>query len=71
MGEVNHDEPRNKTSNPFIGLDLNEIVNPIAVVHVAESLVFHRTIGVNESLKGIGQVILVAEVKVFAGKHLL
>lgn len=71
VSEVNHNKPRNKASNPFVCFDLNEIIDPIAVIHIAESLVFHRTISVNEGLQGIGQVVLVAEVKIFAGKHLL
>ncbi len=70
MSEVYDNKSRNKPSNPFISLNFNEIVNPITIVHVTESLVFHWTICVQKCLQGIGEVIIVTEVKVFTGKHL-
>lgn len=50
MGKVNDNKSRNKSSDPFICLDLDEIINPITIVHVAKSLVLHRTVGRNKGL---------------------
>jgi len=71
MSEVDNHKSRNKTGYPFICLNFDKIINPIAVVHVTESFVFHRTICADKGLKRIGKIVIITKVKIFASKHIL
>ena len=71
MRKVNHHKARNKPGNPLVGFELDKIVDPVTVVHVTEALVFHQTAAGDELLEGVGEVVLVAEVEIFGGEHLL
>lgn len=68
--EINGNEPRDKSCNPLIGLYLDEVIDPVTVIHVAEPLVFHRAVSANEWLERVCQVILIRKVEIFAGKHI-
>lgn len=54
MCKVDDDKAWYESSNPLIGLYFNEIINPIAVVHVAASFIFHWTVGVDKGLEWVG-----------------
>jgi hypothetical protein len=71
VSEINNNKPRDESSDPFICFNFDEIINPITVVHVTESFIFHRTICTDESLQRIGKIVVVTEIKVLAGKHIL
>ena len=71
MGKVDNNKTWDKACDPLICLYFDKIINPITVVHVTEPFVFHRTIAVDKGLKGIGEIVLITEVKIFASKHFL
>ncbi len=41
MSEVNDNEARNKPSNPLVGFEFDKIINPVTIVHIAQTFVFH------------------------------
>jgi hypothetical protein len=41
MGEVNDNKSRDKPSNPLIGFNLNKVIDPVTVIHVAQAFIFH------------------------------
>lgn len=41
MGEVNDDKSRDKPSNPLIRLNFNKVIDPVTVIHVTQSFIFH------------------------------
>ena len=69
VGEVDNNKARYEPSDPVVGFDFDEIVDPVAVVHVRKAFVFHGAVCVNEGLEGVGEVILVTEVEVLGGEH--
>ncbi len=71
MCKINNYEPRDKPCNPLIGLHLNKVINPVTIIHVTQSFIFHRAISSDKLLQGVGEIVLVAEVKVLGGEHLL
>ncbi len=68
MSEPNRDESRDESRDPLVGFELEEIVDPVGIVHILDSLVAEGVVGVDELLEGVGQVILVREVPEFIGK---
>lgn len=71
MGKVNDNKSWDKPSNPLIGLNLNKVIDPVTVIHVTQSLIFHWAVGGDELLQRVGEIVLIAEVKIFCGEHLL
>jgi hypothetical protein len=71
MSKVNDNKSRDKPSNPLIGLNLNKVINPVTVIHVTQAFIFHWAVGGDELLERVGEIVLVAEVKIFGGEHLL
>lgn len=69
MSEVYYNKSWNKPSDPFICFYFNKVIDPIAVVHVAQSFVFHRTVCTNKSLQWVSKVIVITKIKVFAVEH--
>ena len=58
-----------KSSDPLVGFQLEEIINPIRVVHVLQSLIPERVVRVDELLERVGEVILIGEVPEFIAEH--
>ena len=71
MCKINHHKARNKACDPLVGLEFNKIIHPVTVIHVREALVFHQASTGDELLEGVSEIVLVAEVEVFGGEHLL
>jgi len=65
MRKTDWNKPRNKTSDPFIGFNFDEILNPYSIKHILKSFVSHGTIVSNECLQRICEIILIREINVF------
>lgn len=50
VGKVYNNKTRNEAGDPLIGFDFDEIVDPIAVIHVRKAFIFHGAVGVDEGL---------------------
>lgn len=48
--EVDRHKPRDKSSDPIIGLDFDKIFNPYAIIHILETLALHRAVVVDKIL---------------------
>jgi hypothetical protein len=71
MSKPNRDKSRNESSDPFIGLQLEEVVDPVRIVHVLDSFVSQRVVRVYELLEGVGEVVLVRKIPKFIGEQLV
>lgn len=71
MRKANWYKSWDESCYPFVGLQLQKIIDPVWIVHILQSLVSKRVVGVYELLEGISEIILIRKIPKFIWKQLI